>query len=221
MRRRSYQTRRTGRGGRLLRGVRRFAFMAITTAFVSCDPIDPPEPGANLVGTKASEWVGSVRWIGDASPSLADLRGRVVLVRWWTDRCALCVRSIPVLNVLDEEFRDAGLSIVGFYHPKPFPRRVGDAEVMRAALPLNMTFPVGVDAEWKLLQRWWLRPPLPRFTSVSFLIDHRGIIRWVHTGGEYHPSADPKHAACDASYRELVHLIPELLRERRAVGSAR
>ena len=48
----------------------------------------------------------------------------------------------------------------------------------------------------------------------SFLIDRDGMIRWVHGGGEYHPSADPAHARCTVQYRELEKTLAVVLAER-------
>ena len=67
---------------------------------------------------------------------------------------------------------------------------------------------MAVDRDWKTLDRYWLNGhPERDWTSVSFLIDRQGAIRWVHGGGEYHPSSDPLHARCDASYGELEKAI--------------
>jgi hypothetical protein len=55
---------------------------------------------------------------------------------------------------------------------------------------------------------------------VSFLIDREGIIRWVHGGGEYHPSDDPKHKACVLEYQGLEQALNEALGRRSATGSA-
>ena len=44
-------------------------------------------------------------------------------------------------------------------------------------------FPVAIDRDWRTLRRWWLDGQHRDFTSVSFLIDQRGVIRYVHPGG--------------------------------------
>ena len=46
-------------------------------------------------------------------------------------------------------------------------------------------FPVAIDPDWKTLHRWWLDRGSHDFTSVSFLIDRKGVIRHIHPGGEY------------------------------------
>jgi hypothetical protein len=64
-----------------------------------------------------------------------------------------------------------------------------------------------------VLRRWWLDGGDRQFTSVSFLLDRRGIVRWIHPGGEYHESDAPAHARCDADYSELRRMVEELLAE--------
>jgi len=51
-------------------------------------------------------------------------------------------------------------------------------------------FPVAVDSDWQTLKRWWLDGPERSWTSVSFLIDRRGVIRHVHRGGKLAPDTD-------------------------------
>lgn len=58
------------------------------------------------------------------------------------------------------------------------------ARVRRWAKAMGMTFPLAVDHEWQTLRHWWLdRAPEDSWTSVSFLIDKQGIVRYVHPGG--------------------------------------
>src|SRR5215471_7939225 len=137
----------------------------------------------NLIGAKAPQWeVGT--WINSRPLTLKELRGKVVLIRWWTGPgCPYCIASAPILRDLDKRYRKKGLVVIGFYHPKSA-RPVNGSEVEHLAKNLGMDFPVAVDAEWKTLNRYLLDefPDAP-FTSVSFLIDREGIIRYIHPGG--------------------------------------
>ena len=137
----------------------------------------------SLVGLSAPEWeVGP--WINSRPLALKELRGKVVLIRWWTGPgCPYCIASAPILRDLDKRYRKKGLLVIGFYHPKS-EGSVNRSEVARLAKDLGMDFPVAADAEWKTLNRYLLdRFPDAPFTSVSFLIDREGIIRYVHPGG--------------------------------------
>ena len=170
-----------------------------------------PNAGAELLGTPAPRWSFD-RWLGSPPLSLARLRGKVVLLRWWTEGCSYCAATLPALDELRR--REAGgLVVIGVYHPKP-PREVSDRHVLAIARQLGFNGPIAVDARWSTLERYWLGGhPERDWTSVSFLIDRRGNIRWVHGGGEYHPSEDPRHAACSSRYRDLERAIAAALAE--------
>ncbi len=175
-------------------------------------PADDPDSGAELVGTPAPAW-SFTRWIGPPLP-LAQLRGKVVLVRWWTEGCGFCTRTLPALERLRRSHADQGLVVIGVYHPKP-PHEVSDRHILSVAKRLGFGGPIAVDRDWTTLDRYWLAGhPERSWTSVSFLIDRGGVIRWAHGGGEYHPSADPAHARCARQYRELEETLALALAER-------
>src|SRR5438093_12964115 len=156
---------------------------------------DDPDSGAEMIGRRAPAW-SFERWIRSPALTPQDLRGKVVLLRWWTEGCDFCAATLPGLESLRKRYGD-GLLVIGVYHPKP-PRRVSDRDILAAANRLGFRGPIAVDERWTTLDRYW-RPDHDReFTSESFLIDREGVIRWVHKGGEYHPSSDAKHARCDA-----------------------
>ena len=85
---------------------------------------DRPEAGAPAatgplaVGDVARPW-RLAEWSGIEPLDLKDLRGRVVVVRFWTDACPFCARSLPALQALAEEFRDRPVTFVAIYHAKP------------------------------------------------------------------------------------------------------
>ncbi len=74
--------------------------------------------GEELLGRRAPEW-NAVDWLQSEPLRLADLRGRVVLIRWWTDTCPMCARSAPALNEFHDLYAKRGLVVIGMYHPKP------------------------------------------------------------------------------------------------------
>src|SRR5262249_4701372 len=168
-------------------------------------------PGAEI-GHPAPAW-SFERWVRGGPLSLASLRGKVVLVRWWTDGCHYCAATLPALEALRARYADRGLVVIGAYHPKP-PREVSDRKIIAVADKLGFGGPIAVDREWSTLERYWLGGhPERGWTSVSFLIDREGVIRWLHAGGEYHPSSDPRHASCDLEYRGLESTLTALLAE--------
>jgi thiol-disulfide isomerase/thioredoxin len=165
--------------------------------------------GAELIGRRAPTW-SFERWIRSPALTPQDLRGKVVLLRWWTEGCDFCAATLPGLEALRKRYGDDGLVIIGVYHPKP-PRAVSDRDIVAMANRLGFKGPIAVDQRWTTLERYWLAGHEREFTSVSFLIDRDGVIRWVQKGGEYHPSADPKHARCDLEYRGLEKVLEGLL----------
>lgn len=142
-------------------------------------------------------------WVGSPPLSLESLRGKVVLVRWWTaPGCPFCAASAPALNELDRLYRDKGLVVIGFYHHKR-PTPLDPEEVEKMAQEFGFRFPVAIDPEWRTLRRWWLDGSGQDWTSVSFLMDRQGIVRYIHPGGAYAPGG--------SDYVELKEKIEELL----------
>ena len=187
---------------------------AVAAAFATANgagrKADDPDSGAGLVGTPAPEWAFT-RWTRGEPRTLDELRGKVVLLRWFTDGCHFCEATLPGLEELRSRYADRGLAVIGVYHPKP-PRGVSDGFVRGVAKRLGFSGPLALDQGWKTLGRYWLDGNDQRsWTSVSFLIDRDGTIRWVHSGGEYHASADARHAACDEDWRELERAIEAAL----------
>jgi peroxiredoxin len=145
----------------------------------------PAQPeGAELVGTAAPGWTVS-EWIGANGRPVAwpDLRGKVVLVRWFTSaECPFCHATAPALNRFHRDYARRGLAVIGMYHHKrPEPLTL---DAVRATVhDYGFEFPVGIDRDWRTLNRWWLGGRKRDFTSVSFLIDKHGVIRHIHRGG--------------------------------------
>ena len=166
----------------------------------------PAEVGRELIGTRAPEWTVS-EWIGGEPRTLASLRGRVVLVRWWTaPDCPYCAASAEGLNELAGRYRDRGLSVLGFYHHKAkSPLTRGHVEVQ--AQRLGFKFPIAVDDDWKTLHRWWLDRTARGWTSVTFLIDREGIIRHVHPGGAFF-SGEPGFKALEKAVLAALEAAP-------------
>jgi thiol-disulfide isomerase/thioredoxin len=159
-----------------------------------------------LLGTPAQPWHAE-HWINSEALDLSQLKGRVVLVRWWTaPDCPFCSATAPSLNTFHERYASRGLSVVGFYHHKAR-SPLSFADVERYAQTFKFQFPVAVDLDWSTLRAWWLADGRRPFTSVSFLIDRRGIIRHIHPGGQY--------VKGDADYAKLESMIEKLLNESR------
>ena len=168
-----------------------------------------PREGRDLLGTRAPEWRGTT-WVQGGPLTLASLKGKVVLLRFWAGDCPYCVRSAPALLSLEKQYGGRGLVVVGLHHPKSAKGREVEW-VARKAAELGFTFPVGQDEEWTTIQAYGVGTHFQRFTSVSFLIDRTGMIRFVHDGGELHPGGGAGHEACNDAYEALKAAIETAL----------
>jgi hypothetical protein len=116
---------------------------------------------------------GGLTWI-DAKP---EVKGKVTLVRWWTNGCPMCAASAGPLGDLAKK-----APLIAIYTPKP-PRDVAADQVRAYAKAIGMPGALAVDRDWAVLDRWM--PPEKRsFTSLTFILDKKGKIRFVHPGGE-------------------------------------
>jgi peroxiredoxin len=174
--------------------------------------------GDEILGTPAPGW-GDLRWAVGPSTRWEDLRGKVVLVRWWTGpSCPYCIATAPTLRALHDTYGPRGLQVVGLFHPKPRPRPTTLAEARDQAREKGFSFPVAIDDDWKVLRAWWRSKGHRSWTSISFLVDRLGVIRWIHPGGEYHARQGPHtdrldRDACVASHHALKKKIEALLAE--------
>lgn len=146
------------------------------------------------------------RWIGKEP----DLSRSVTLYRWWTDTCPFCARTLPAIEQLRKEFGPRGLKVVAVYHPKP-PRDVADEKIASSAARIGYHGAIAVDSHWGALRQLWLSTGQRRATSVSFLVDQHGIIRFVHPGVQFFPSTDPQESQENADYAMLRSAIDKLL----------
>ncbi len=158
---------------------------------------------ASLEGTRPPEWQPEL-WMNSPPLHLADLRGKVVLVRWWTAGCPFCSATAPALRKFDKDYGPKGLVVVGMYHHKddgPF-----DPSVYReTAKRYGFTFPLAFDPGWRTLKSW-MRGVDTGWTSVTFVLDKKGVVRHVHPGGQYVDG--------DAAHAKLVAVIEQLLAEK-------
>ncbi len=167
----------------------------------------------SILGKPVPEWPTKPpeKWIQGGPLTLADLRGKVVLIRFFMDAdCPLCRGTAPALNELHRDFSARGLVVIGMYTPKPRPRPVGQEIVREYVRAYGFDFPVAVDDDWSALRRLWLdRVPDAAYTSASLLIDRDGILRHVHEGGLYaKDAADPE---ARKAYEEMRRAIESLV----------
>jgi peroxiredoxin len=174
------------------------------------------DAGADRIGVQAPPFDFEA-WLNTDPMRLEDLRGQVVLVRWWTDTCPFCASSAPALRTIHEEYSSQGLTLVGVFHPKAGRDDPLDLpRVQRVVAQRDFQFPIAVDWDWRnrTLKNWWLTGPDRPATSVTFVLDKRGVIRFIHPGMEYHDaSGSDEHAMCVDDMRAIRATIERLLAE--------
>lgn len=183
-------------------GCTQAAPVAAQPTSLAADPaLDDP-----LVGTSPPEWKTEA-WLNSKPLTLAELRGKVVMVRWFMGTsCPMCSATAPSLRKMDEAYRDKGLVVIGMYHHKD-DEPLTEATYGEYIRAFGFRFPVARDPEWTTLKAWWLTTGKKErdFTSVTFLLDKQGRTRAIHQGGRWAPG--------DADYQAMDRAVQKLLAE--------
>lgn len=128
----------------------------------------------------APNFVGITNWLNSKPLDIADLRGKVVLVDFWTYGCVNCVNTLPHVTALYEKYKDRGLVVVGVHTPEfPFERSAGNVQ---AALKRHgITYPVAQDNDSKTWNAY-----RNQYWPAQYIVDQNGKIVFQHAGeGQY------------------------------------
>ena len=138
----------------------------------------------------------TVRDIDGKSVSLADLKGKVVLVNFWATWCPPCRREMPWLQKAHDNYKDQGLVLLAVDGGEKVPPSMAEETIQRYVTQSGLTFPIlWGDAAYQL-QNDWNVYGLP----ATFLIDTEGVVRLVHTG------MFPNNATLDHEVRKVLGL---------------
>jgi thiol-disulfide isomerase/thioredoxin len=126
---------------------------------------------------------GAVEWLNSPPLSAEALKGKVVLVDFWTYSCINCIRAIPYVKAWAEKYKDQGLVVIGVHAPEfAFEKKIEN--VKKAITDLGITYPVAVDnnyAIWRAFNN--------QYWPAHYFIDAEGRVRHHHFGeGEYDQS---------------------------------
>ena len=136
---------------------------------------------------------GAVTWINSPPLTPDQLRGKVVVVDFWTYSCINCLRALPYVRAWAEKYRDQGLVVIGVHTPE-FAFEKSEANVREAVNRLGVTYPVAMDndfAVWRAFRN--------QYWPAHYFIDAQGRIRHHHFGeGDY-----------DGSERVIQQLLKE------------
>ncbi|MGH8416120.1 MAG: cytochrome c biogenesis protein DipZ [Pseudomonas sp.] len=136
---------------------------------------------------------GAVQWLNSAPLTAEQLKGKVVLVDFWTYSCINCLRTLPYVKAWADKYRDQGLVVIGVHAPEfAFERDVKN--VTKAMADLGINYPVAIDNDYKI----W-RAFDNQYWPAHYFADAKGQIRYHHFG--------------EGAYDESERVIQELLRE--------
>ncbi|MFJ3261027.1 cytochrome c biogenesis protein DipZ [Pseudomonas sp. NPDC086581] len=145
----------------------------------------------------APELQGAVEWINSPELNLRDLRGKVVLVDFWTYDCINCQHSLPYVNTWAKKYADQGLVVIGVHTPEyPFERV--PANVRAAVKQHDIHYPVALDNQYRIWNAF-----ANQYWPAHYFIDAQGRIRHLSIG--------------EGGYEEQEQVIQALLKERDGV----
>ena len=160
-------------------------------AMAAKPPADPTGPLSVEGGLPALD--GAVEWLNSPPLTKQGLRGKVVLIDFWTYSCINCLRAIPYVRAWAQKYKDQGLVVIGIHTPEfAFERNVDN--VNRAVRDLKIDYPVAIDSNFAL----W-RAFDNQYWPAHYFIDAEGRIRHHHFG--------------EGQYAESEHVIQQLLAE--------
>jgi len=141
---------------------------------------------------------GAVTWLNSAPLSSKLLRGKVVLVNFWTYSCINSLRELPYMKAWAAKYKNAGLVMIGVHTPEfSFEKELGN--VQNALSELNVTYPVATDSNFGIWQAFH-----NDYWPANYFIDGKGRIRHHHFG--------------EGEYLESERVIQQLLIENGAIG---
>lgn len=158
--------------------------LAAAAAFLFLSPKEPLPGNRLLHGLNqpyaAPEIAGIEAWLNSDPLLLAELRGKVVLVDFWTYSCINCIRSLPHVVSWYNAYKDDGFIVIGVHTPEfGFERK--PENITRAIKKYGISYPVAIDnawATWKAFQN--------QYWPAHYLIDREGKVVYTHFGeGDY------------------------------------
>ena len=164
------------------------AVMSADPAMMTADT----HPSLPVEGTLPS-LSGAVEWLNSPPLTPQELKGKVVLVDFWTYSCINCLRTLPYVNAWAEKYKDQGLVVIGVHAPEfAFEKNINN--VKQAVAALKIDYPVAIDnnyAIWRAFNN--------EYWPADYFIDAQGRIR--------------HHAFGEGDYQQSEHVIQELLRQ--------
>jgi cytochrome c biogenesis protein CcdA/thiol-disulfide isomerase/thioredoxin len=163
------------------------------TPVAAMKAVEVPAPNALPVEGSLPSLAGAVEWLNSPPLTPAELKGKVVLVDFWTYSCINCLRSIPYVRAWADKYKDQGLVVIGVHAPEfAFEKNIGN--VKQAVAKLIIDYPVAVDNDYAI----W-RAFSNEYWPADYFIDANGKIR--------------HHFFGEGDYAESEKVIQQLLAE--------
>jgi len=167
--------------------------LAVTTALACTTANALVGISGGKVGNRAPEFQGIANWINSDPLTMEELRGKVVLIDFWTYTCVNCIRTMPYLKDWHEKYADKGLVIVGVHSPE-FEFEKVTANVLNSAKTFELEYPIAQDNDFRTWKAY-----SNRSWPAKYLVDPSGVVTYQHFG--------------EGAYRETERRIRELLLE--------
>jgi cytochrome c biogenesis protein CcdA/thiol-disulfide isomerase/thioredoxin len=147
----------------------------------SVPPTETPKPAVALKNLgPAPELAGITGWINSEPLSIEGLKGKVVIIDFWTFGCYNCANTRPYVRALYDKYRDQGLEIIGVHTPEFAYERVRE-NIEKAAKQQDVNWPIAMDPDFKTWSAYD-----NHYWPAFYFIDAEGRIRYTHIGeGNY------------------------------------
>jgi cytochrome c biogenesis protein CcdA/thiol-disulfide isomerase/thioredoxin len=171
-------------------------------------PNTSPGPGGSIsalpVGQQAPDFTGIDHWLNSQPLTMAGLRGKVVLVDFWTYSCINCIRTLPYIESWYQKYAADGLVIVGVHTPE-FAFEHDTSNVQAAIARFGITYPVAQDNEYGTWTAY-----SNNYWPADYLIDANGHARATHDGeGDYNTTeAEIRSLLAEAGTKALPGAAP-------------
>jgi thiol-disulfide isomerase/thioredoxin len=136
----------------------------------------PETPILAATGKSLPDFEGIQQWLNSSPLTIADLKGNVVLIQFWTFACINCQRTLPYITQWHRQYAAQGLKVIGIHTPE-FAFERDPNNIKRALEQHQITYPVPIDNEYKTWKAY-----RNEYWPHLFLADRQGLMRYDHVG---------------------------------------
>lgn len=154
-----------------------------------------PPPASAAMPASAPAFTGITRWINAPPLTIASLRGKVVLVDFWTFECINCLHALPQVKALQAKYQDKGLVVVGVHTPELAAER-DTGNLLAAVKRLGISYPVAQDNAFATWNAW-----NNQYWPAQYVVGTDGQVVFSHIG-------EGGYAAIENAVRQQLGLPP-------------